>query len=166
VDALARSLDHSPELTLLVVGEENVLGDPAAPRVGDSQVVAAFARALHRVVGTRPVDTAAARGRERQQYELRVTRLDARFDARLAGLHERALGAGRWRGTAAVHDRGTYWVRGVLAYFDAAGQHAAPLDAPHPIATREALQAYDPELFALVEETMAYRGKVDWRLGR
>jgi hypothetical protein len=64
-----------------------------------------------------------------------------------------------------MNDRAEYWVRGVLAYFDAAGQHQAPLDTSHPIATREALQLYDPGLFALVEETMAYKGKTDWRLG-
>ena len=163
VDALARTLDYEPALKLLVVAEENVLADPAAPYVGDDQVIAVLARALHRVVGTRPVDTTASRGQQQQQYELRVTRLDARWDARLAALHESATRAGRWRGTAASGDRGAYWVRGVLAYFDAAGQHAAPLDAPHPIATREALRAYDPGLWAFVEETMAYHGKVDWR---
>jgi hypothetical protein len=63
----------------------------------------------------------------------------------------------------AVHDRVSYWVEGVLAYFDAPGQDAAPNDAAHPIDTRETLKNYDPELFALVHETMAYEGRVDWR---
>jgi hypothetical protein len=61
-------------------------------------------------------------------------------------------------------DRVEYWTRGVLAYFDASGQHSPPLDAGYQIGTREALSAYDPGLFALVEETMYHRGKVDWRL--
>ena len=52
---------------------------------------------------------------------------------------------------------------GMLAYFDALGQDDAPGDAPHPIATRERLLEYDPELFNVVHETMAYHGKVDWR---
>jgi len=52
----------------------------------------------------------------------------------------------------------------VLAYFDAAGQDMPPNDAPHSIATREALRQYDPELFALIAQTMAYDGHVDWRL--
>jgi hypothetical protein len=43
------------------------------------------------------------------------------------------------------------------------GQDAAPNDADFPIRTRELLQHYDPDLFALVHETMAYGGKVDWR---
>ena len=101
-----------------------------------------------------------------QQYELRVQRLDLRFGQTIRELHAAALKAGKWRGTSAVNDLAEYWVRGVLAYFDAAGQHQAPLETSHPIATREALQLYDPGLFGIVEETMAYKGKTDWRLSR
>ena len=54
---------------------------------------------------------------------------------------------------------------GVLVYFDATGGIVPPNGADHPIATREMLKRYDPGLFALVEETMAYKGKVDWRYG-
>jgi alpha-glucosidase len=165
VDPLARVLDYSSALKLLVASEENVLGDPDNPRVGDSRVIRLFARALYDVTGHRPIDPAAGKVSP-QQYELRVQRLDVRFDQKLQELHAAAVLAGTWRGTAALSDRGEYWVRGVLAYFDAAGQHQAPLDTSHPIATREALQAYDPGLFTLVEETMAYKGKVDWRMGR
>lgn len=32
-----------------------------------------------------------------------------------------------------------------------------------PITTREALKSYDADLFALVDETMAYKEHVDWR---
>lgn len=67
----------------------------------------------------------------------------------------------RWRGTPAIRNRAEYWAEGVLAYFDATGQEAAP----HPIATRELPKEYDPDLFALVNETMAYDGHVDWRYG-
>jgi len=104
------------------------------------------------------------RGRDVQQYELRVKRLDVRFDESLKDLFDKATNAGKWKGTAAVHDRITYWTQGVLAYFDAPGQDAAPHDAAHPITTREALKDYDPGLFTLVNETMAYEGRVDWRL--
>jgi len=98
-----------------------------------------------------------------QQYELRVKRLDVKFDEKLKALYEKATGDGKWKGTAAVPDRVAYWVKGVLAYFDAVGQDAAPNDAAHPIDTREALKDYDPGLYALVNETMAYDGHVDWR---
>jgi alpha-glucosidase len=163
VDAIARVLDYSPAMKLLVVGEENVLGDPGDPRVGDNRVIRVFARALYDVTGHRAIDPNAGKGSP-QQYELRVQRLDLRFDQKLEELYAAALKAGKWRGTSAMNDRAEYWVRGVLAYFDAAGQHQAPLDTSHPIATREALQVYDPGLFSSVEETMAYKGKTDWRL--
>lgn len=73
------------------------------------------------------------------------------------------MSKGLWKGTAAVHDHVAYWAEGVLTYFDAVGVGAPPNDADHPITTREALRAYDPDLFALVDQTMAYNGKVDWR---
>jgi hypothetical protein len=165
VDPSTRLLDYNPETKLLVVGEENLLANRGTPRAGGDPVIRVFARALYQVTGTRPVDpNRENRGRDLQQYELRVKRLDVRFDEKLKELFDRATTAGKWKGTAAVHDPVAYWTQGVLAYFDAAGQDAAPLDASHPITTREALKDYDPELFALVNETMAYKEHVDWRL--
>jgi len=165
IDALSRMLDDATGTGLLVVGEENVLGDPRDPLVGDNQVIRCFATALHRVAGKRPVDPDwESRGRRSvQQYELRVKRLDARFDEQLEGLHRSALGSGKWRGTSAANDHGAYWAAGVLAYFDAAGQGPAPEGSPHPVVTREQLANHDPDLWALVHETMAYAGRVDWR---
>jgi hypothetical protein len=98
-----------------------------------------------------------------QQYELRVKRLDIGFGRRLRSLHEQALARGKWKGTSAMHDEVAYWAQGVLAWFDAAGQDAAPLDGEFPIRSREQLQQYDPSLYELVKEVMAYAGHVDWR---
>jgi len=162
-DPLTRALAYSPESKLIVVGEENVLGDPRQPNVGDNQVLRLMAQAVYQVCGNRPVDPNWDRRRGVQQYELRIRRLDERFGAKLAELHKAATEAGKWKGASAVHSPVNYWAAGVLAYFDALGQDGAPNDAPHPIRTRELLRDYDPDLFALVEETMAYRGKVDWR---
>jgi alpha-glucosidase len=164
IDLLARLMDYTPDTKLLVVGEENVLANPQGPLVGDNQVIRVFARALYQVAGTRPVDPNwEKRGREAQQYELRVKRLDVQFDERLKELYENARRIGKWKGAAAAHDRVAYWIAGVLAYFDAAGQDAAPGDAVRPIATREALKDYDAGLYELVAETMAYDGHADWR---
>jgi alpha-glucosidase len=164
IDPLARFLDYSPATKLIVVAQENVLGDPDDPRVGPNQVIRLLARALYRVTGTRPVDPDwDKRGRSVQQYELRLKRLDVRFDEQLGGLYDAATASGKWKGTSAAGDRADYWAAGVLAYFDALGQDAAPHDAPHPIRNREALKGYDPGLFNLVNETMAYEGHVDWR---
>ncbi|MBN1363078.1 MAG: hypothetical protein JW993_20935 [Sedimentisphaerales bacterium] len=165
IDALARYLTYTPELRLLVVGEENVMADPSQPYVGDNQVIRVFADAIYRVTGTRPVDP-EFENRSRgvwQQYELGLTRLDERFDARLKEIYENAMGEKKWIGSAAVNDRVAYWTMGVLAYFDAVGHDDAPADAAHGIRTREALAEYDPGLFELVKETMAYENQVDWR---
>jgi alpha-glucosidase len=166
VDLTARFMDYSQENKLLVVGQENVLADPGDPYATGCQVIRAFAKALYYVTGTRPVDPNwDNRGRNVQQYELRVERMDIRFDERLKALHDGAIGRGLWKGTAAVHNRIEYWAEGVLAYFDATGVGTTPTDADHPIAARETLRQYDPDLYALVDETMAYKGKVDWRYG-
>ncbi|MCP4450599.1 MAG: hypothetical protein GY809_04005 [Planctomycetes bacterium] len=115
------------------------------------------------MTATRPVDPNWDSRRDVQQYELRVQRMDIRFDETLQALYDTAMGHGKWKGTVAVQNRVEYWTEGVMAYFDAVGQGIAPNDASRPIATREALKAYDPGLFDLVDNTMAYDGRVDWR---
>ena len=165
IDALARYLTYTPEMKLLVVDQKNVLANPKDMYVGDNQVIRVFADAIYQVTGTRPVDPnwESRPGGIWQQYELRLQRMDERFDAKLKELYEKAMSEGKWQGTAAVNGRVHYWIEGVLAYFDALGQDDAPNDAAHQIATRELLAEYDPGLFALVNETMAYDTKVDWR---
>jgi hypothetical protein len=161
-----RYLDYTPSRKLMVVAEENVLGLPAEPFTGRCMVISVFARALYQVTGLRPVDPSFEKQRSKQQYELRVKRLDIEFDNRLKKIYEEALSKGLWQGTAAARDRAEYWAAGVEAYFDAAGEGQPPNLADRPITTREALQAYDPDLYALVDETMAYKGHVDWRFRR
>ena len=92
--------------------------------------------------------------------------LDVEFDVRLRQTHGDALTKGLWKGTGAARDRVEYWAAGVEAYFDAAGDGQPPHGADRPVTTREALKAYDPDLYALVDETMAYREHVDWRYKR
>jgi hypothetical protein len=150
-----RFLNYTAERKLMVVPEE----DP-------TQVVGLFARGLHVATASRPVDPEFDTRRNKQQYELRVKRLDVDFDARLKGLFDTATEKKLWRGTAAARDRVEYWAAGVEAYFDAGAVGPAPQGADHPILTREQLKGYDAELFKLVEETMAYRGKPDWRVKR
>ena len=156
-----RYLDYDPKLKLMVVPEENVLSLPIANDEG--MVVGLFARGLYRVTASRPVDPEFDKRRQKQQYELRVKRLDVEFDQRLAKLYEAAMAKSLWKGSVAARDRVEYWASGVEAYFDAAGSSHAPNDADRPINTREALKAYDPDLYALVDETMAYKEHVDWR---
>lgn len=163
-DFMARYLDYSPGTKLLVVSQEDLLGELPEPYATEYQVVRVFARALYHVTAKRPVDPDwENRGRNVQQYELRVQRMDIRFDNKLRELYDSAMSKGQWKGTAAMQGRLEYWTQGVLAYFDAVGQGVPPNDADHPITTRELLRDYDPGLFGLVEETMGYKGKVDWR---
>jgi dipeptidyl aminopeptidase/acylaminoacyl peptidase len=159
-----RYVEYSPKLKLLVVPEENVLGLPDEPFSGKCMVVSIFAKALHEATGFRPVDADFDRRRDKQQYELCVKRMDVEFDQKLKKLHEAALAKGLWKGTPATGSRGEYWAAGVEAYFDAAGQGVPANAVDRPITTREALKSYDPDLFALVEETMAYKEHVDWRI--
>ncbi len=164
VDHTARFLDYTPGVKILVVGQENLSGSPDHAGATECQVIRVLARALYHVTGRRPIDPDWDGRRDMQQYELRVQRMDVRFDEKLRKAYAAALDAGLWRGTAAAHDPVEYWSAGVLAYFDATGQGVPPHDAARPITTREALRAYDAALFALVDETMGYHGKVDWRL--
>jgi len=106
------------------------------------------------------------RQRGRQQYELRVKRMDVEFDRALQKIHEAAIATGLWKGTPAARSRAEYWTAGVEAYFDAAGDGLPPNLAARPITTRAALRAYDPDLFTMVDETMAYKEHVDWRFER
>lgn len=161
-----RYLEYTPGLKRLVVPEENVLGLAGEPFAGKCMVVSVLAKGLCQTAGLRPVDADFEQRRGKQQYELRVKRLDIEFDRRLEKHHDEAMNKGLWRGTAAARNRGEYWAAGVEAYFDAAGDGTPPHGADRPITTREALKAYDPSLFALVEETMAYKEHVDWRFQR
>jgi hypothetical protein len=125
--------------------------------------VSVFAKGLYHVTALRPVLVDFDKQRNKQQYELRVKRLDIEFDKNLLEIHEAACKSGLWKGTPAARDRIEYWAAGVEAYFDAAGAGQPPHNADRPITTREALKTYDPALYSLVDETMAYKEHVDWR---
>ena len=163
LDLLSRVQEYRTDTRTFVIPEENVMADPSEPMAGDHEIISVFAKAIHDHLGNRPVDPEWENRRDVQQYELRVKRIDVDFRARLNELFKTSIDTGKWKGTAAIHGPAELWVAGVLAYFAAAGQTAAPDDAPHPIRSREELAAYDPQLHHLVAETMAYEGHVDWR---
>ena len=157
-------LDYDPTHKLLVVPEENVLSLSGDPFSGECMTLGVFAKAMHAVTALRPVDPSFSdKTKERQQYELRVQRMDVRFDKRLQQAFASASKKHLWRGTTAGRDRVEYWAAGLTAYFDGGGDGQAPVGASRPITHREALKAYDPILFRLVDEVMAYDGHVDWR---
>jgi dipeptidyl aminopeptidase/acylaminoacyl peptidase len=154
------------QVAFMVVPEENVLcelGDTSDPFAGECMVICVMAKGLYQVTALRPTDPEFDKRRGKQQYELRVKRLDVEFDHALEKKFEAAMSKGLWRGTPAAQNRAEYWAAGVLAYFDAAGQGLPPQLADRPITTREALKVYDPDLYDLVDETFAYKEHVDWR---
>ncbi|HYG23533.1 MAG TPA: hypothetical protein VEH04_12175 [Verrucomicrobiae bacterium] len=159
----ARGFDYVPEARLIVVGEENIVGERGGRLTNDCEVIRQFARALYFHTALRPVDPNwNNRGRNVQQYELRVKRLDEEFDARLRKIHGDAVAKGLWKGSRSERSAVDYWAGGVTAYFDAASNESRSPGAPS-IATREALRNYDADLYELVHETMAYEGRQDWR---
>jgi hypothetical protein len=139
---------------------------PKEPFAGKRMVVSVFAKGLYQVTALRPVLDNFDKQASKQQYELRVKRLDIEFDRGLLKIFAAARAAGLWQGTPAARDRVEYWAAGVEAYFDATGAGHPPDGADRPITTREALRSYDPALYALVDETMAYKEHVDWRANR
>jgi hypothetical protein len=164
----ARHFDYSPELKLMVVPEENLLGTAGEPFAGGSSVVRAMARAAFTVTANRPIDEKWDQRPQQvvQQYELRVQRLDQRFKARLQTLFDEAASKKLWLGTSAANDLASYWSSGVEAYFDAAGAGEPPVGTARPITTRETLKVYDPSLHDLVDEVFAYNERIDWRFTR
>ena len=127
IDLTVRFMDYAPETKLLVVPEENVLDHPDDAGVGPCLEIRELAQALYAVCGTRPVDPGwNNRGHDVQQYEMRVQRLDIRFDEKLKQLYAAAMNRGLWKNTPVVQGRVAYWSKGVLAYFDAAGQEGVP----------------------------------------
>ena len=105
-----------------------MLGDPKAPGVGPDQVIRLLARAIHDVAGTRPVDPNwDRRGGDVQQYELRVKRLDIRFDETLERtLQERHASREMERNRGRARSRSSTGPPAFSAYFDALGQTTAP----------------------------------------
>jgi hypothetical protein len=145
-DILKAFINDGWKLAVLKEGEKNPVDAKMLSVIEgrDSELISLFAKNLYDLTGKRPVDPNwENRGREVQQYELRVKRMDMRFDEKLKAIHGRSSGPSK-----AAAD---YWADGVVKYFSA---------------DREQLKNNDPQLYDLVHETMAYEGHVDWRLGR
>jgi len=96
----------------------------------------------------------------KQQYELRVKRLDKEFDEKLRQLYENATNKGLWKDTPAAENHKEYWSEGVQSWFDANRQNAK---RHNHIDTREELEAYDPNLAELIAEVFRHADRVDWR---
>jgi hypothetical protein len=103
------------------------------------------------------------RWRPKQQYELRITRIDVRFDRRLEELYNQAMEKGLWQNSRAAANRAEYWAEGVQSWFDCNHQSAQPDGAHNHVNTREELEAYDPALAGFIAEVFQHTRRVDWR---
>jgi hypothetical protein len=71
--------------------------------------------------------------------------VDPTFNPRLKTAYEKAKAAGRWKGTYVMENAAEYWAEGAQAYFDC-------MRPQFGANTREKLEKYDPDLFALLDE--------------
>ncbi len=135
-DRRARGLGATNARPAVSCGEENLLELRGDPYRGESILIHEFAHALH---------------------SMGLNNLDRKFDDRLKQTYQRALQAGLWEGTYAATNHHEYWAEGVQSFFDTNRAN----DSQHNhVDTREKLKQYDPDLAALIEETL---GPSDWR---
>ena len=85
-----------------------------------------------------------------------LEQLDPGFDDRLRRVYEASLKKGLWPGTYGAPNHHEYWAEGVEAWLNPQNTHFVSLLG----GTREGLEAYDPELAALVRDVY---GDYDWR---
>jgi hypothetical protein len=80
---------------------------------------------------------------------------DSTFDSRLRDAYDAGVrNGGLWRDTYAAVNQIEYYAEGVQSWFDANPDVSPPDGTHNDINTRAELQAYDPALAALVQETM------------
>lgn len=95
-----------------------------------------------------------------------LRRMDGPFQERLDTLYRAAREKGLWERTYAATNAAEYWAEGVQSYWDCNRQSRRddrPDGVHNHVNTREELKAYDPELFAFIDETL---GPMQWRYTR
>jgi hypothetical protein len=138
-DRRARGLGATRARPAVSCGEENLLNLKGDRYPKESILIHEFAHAIH---------------------EMGLRRVDERFDARLRKCFDDAIKKGLWKGTYAATNYREYWAEAVQSYFECNN----PPDRQHNEAnTREKLAKYDPNLFALIDETFK---STSWRYVR
>ena len=125
-DARARGLGGQ----ICSCGEENLLNLPGDRYSVENILIHEFSHTIH---------------------NFGLKSVDPEFDERLKKTFERSLAAGRWDKTYAATNHEEYFAEGVQDYFDC--NATSPREGVHnDVNTRDELRAYDPELFALIDE--------------
>ncbi len=130
-----------PKLTSC--GEENLLNYPGDRYTGENIFLHEFAHCI----------------------DNHQRRIDRDFRRKLSRLYRDARKRGLWENTYAGSNAAEYWAEGVQDWWDCNKEgRGGKVDGIHNhVNTREELQAYDPNLAALIEETL---GKDEWRYSR
>lgn len=119
-------------------GEENILELPGDRYVGESIFIHEFAHTMDEIFSL----------------------ADPNRKARIRAAFEKAQAAGLWVNTYATSNPGEYYAEGVQSYFDCNRAADPPNGIHNAINTREALQQYDPALYAIVDQDF---GANPWR---
>jgi hypothetical protein len=133
----ARGLGPTLSRPAISCAEENLFRQPGDRYAGESICVHEFSHAI----------------------ALALSLSSPGFVALLGTRYRSAMAAGLWKSTYAAENPSEYWAEGVQSYFDA---NQAPDGSHNAVRTREQLAAYDPALFALIDEVLA-RPKWRWR---
>ena len=135
-----RGLGATPTMLLSSVGEENILCLPNDNYFGSSIMVHEFAHTIL-TMGLRFADPAYSD----------TTRTDPVVEAFV-----NAQIAGRWTNTWAATNPDEYWAETVMSYFDTNIDGPVGGDGLHnQIDTRVELAAYDPEIYAIIDDLFA-----------
>ncbi|KAI8494649.1 hypothetical protein Bbelb_278750, partial [Branchiostoma belcheri] len=74
------------------------------------------------------------------------------FQTRLQAAYDSALANGLWANTFADDTRDSYWAEGVQSFFNVNHERDPPDGIHNHVNTRTELQAYDPDLYAIIED--------------
>ena len=89
-----------------------------------------------------------------------LRRIDPTWRGRLAQTFQDALSKGLWKNTYAGSNQAEYWAEACQCYFDCGRAN----NWNHgPIARREQLKVYDPEVYELIRTTFNLSPAQDWR---
>ena len=152
----------------LIASEANLLHTAEDPSPGESLLIRDAAMMSYVTTAMRPVDPSYEDGSRRQsmqQFEVRLTRIDVRFNDKLLAAFREAMDKDLWENTLASRDLLNYWAEGVQSFFDAnaESEDGEPDGVHNHVNTREELVEYDPTLAALIREVFKHPDRYDWR---
>lgn len=127
-DKRARGLGPTKARPAVSCGEENLLKYEGDPYFTENILVHEFAHAIHYAINS----------------------FDAEFEPRLKKIYADAMTKELWKGKYAASNFSEYWAECVQSYF---GDNRENDHDHNHVNTRPELEEYDPDVFALVEET-------------